>query len=69
MKSELEKLKNRHKVQSRGEVFVIYGGNGWIGSQICEVLKAQNITCKLAACHVGTDSDEKVRAEMFTNGV
>ena len=39
---------------------VIYGGKGWVGFQIQQLLKEKSIPFILAKCKIGIDSEEKV---------
>uniref|UniRef100_A0A914CKH4 dTDP-D-glucose 4,6-dehydratase n=1 Tax=Acrobeloides nanus TaxID=290746 RepID=A0A914CKH4_9BILA len=47
---------------------VIYGGTGWIGQQVQQLLAAKNIPYKVAECRVGRDSDEEVTNELIRLG-
>uniref|UniRef100_A0A915N0H8 dTDP-D-glucose 4,6-dehydratase n=1 Tax=Meloidogyne javanica TaxID=6303 RepID=A0A915N0H8_MELJA len=43
---------------------IIYGGKGWVGLQVQQVLEEKSIPYVLAKCKIGIDSEEKVIEEL-----
>uniref|UniRef100_A0A915LZP9 NAD(P)-binding domain-containing protein n=1 Tax=Meloidogyne javanica TaxID=6303 RepID=A0A915LZP9_MELJA len=52
-------LRTKAKPEQKLSV-IIYGGKGWVGLQVQQVLEEKSIPYVLAKCKIGIDSEEKV---------
>jgi nucleoside-diphosphate-sugar epimerase len=64
VRSELHTLQLPAGSARQTEVVLVYGGNGWIGTQLCAYMREQNIVHTLAKRRVGHDTDTEVCAEL-----
>lgn len=46
-------------------MWLIYGGNGWIGKQFCDQLDERNISYIIGVSRLGTDKNEDIIKEIF----